>query len=350
MPYAVIDKLGPMSNTTYSSQGTILASGEIKDWIIERGVEMLRNGANAADVAEQVARDVEDDADDHSVGFSGLPNCLGMVECDASFMDGATLRAGAVGALVDFRHPISVARAIMERTQHVLLVGEGATRFAREIEAEPRTMLTPEAETIWWERLQSLGVTPDALNTLRAGKLVDLPKANIKNVIDLSNRCLNFREGSDTMNVIVRDGNGHIVSAVTTSGIAWKYPGRLGDSPILGAGNYADNRYGAAACMGLGELTIRHGTCLRAIMGLQMGQPLDAVGQATIQDLWHVQKRLGGATVWHNRTADPWIRMLLIDTHGNCGAYSTADQDLTYKVQRTNENKPTEFEAWKVQK
>ena len=158
-----------MSTNTHATHGTILASGEIKDWIIERGTEMLRNGTSAADVAEQVARDVEDDADDHSVGFSGLPNCLGMVECDASFMDGATLNAGAVGALVDFRHPISVARAVMQRTLHILLVGDGAARFAREIKAEPRTMLTPTAEAIWWERLQALGIDQDALNILRGG-------------------------------------------------------------------------------------------------------------------------------------------------------------------------------------
>lgn len=337
-----------MSTNTHATHGTILASGEIKDWIIERGTEMLRNGASAADVAEQVARDVEDDADDHSVGFSGLPNCLGMVECDASFMDGATLNAGAVGALVDFRHPISVARAVMQRTLHILLVGDGAARFAREIKAEPRTMLTPAAEAIWWERLQALGIDQDTLNILRGGGSIQNSPAQIQGAIDLANQCLNFRKGSDTMNVIVRDATGHIVSAVTTSGIAWKYPGRLGDSPIIGAGNYADNRFGAAACMGLGELTIRHGSSLRAVMALQLGQSLAAAGQSTMLDLWHMQKRLGGATVWHNQSADPWIRMLLMDANGNCGGYSTAKENLTYKVQRTNETAPTQFDAWSV--
>jgi hypothetical protein len=185
-----------MSTNTHATHGTILASGEIKDWIIERGTEMLRNGTSAADVAEQVARDVEDDADDHSVGFSGLPNCLGMVECDASFMDGATLNAGAVGALVDFRHPISVARAVMQRTLHILLVGDGAARFAREIKAEPRTMLTPTAEAIWWERLQALGIDQDALNILRGGGAIQNSPAQIQGAIDLANKTIYGLSGS----------------------------------------------------------------------------------------------------------------------------------------------------------
>jgi beta-aspartyl-peptidase (threonine type) len=150
------------------------------------------------------------------------------------------------------------------------------------------------------------------------------------------------------MNVIVRDAAGNIASAVTTSGIAWKYPGRLGDSPYISAGNYADNRYGAGACMGLGELTMRHGTVVRAIMAMQMGQSLDQAGKHAILDMYDAQKRLGGATVWHNSVSDPWVRMLLIDAQGNCGAYSTARKKLTYKVQRTNETNPAEHVAWSV--
>ena len=129
-------------------QSLIVANGEVADEIIQRGAAALRAGASAAEVAEQVARDVEDDADDHSVGFSGKPNILGTVECDASFMDGATRMAGAVAALRDIRHPISVARQVMLRLPHVLLAGEGANRFAAEIGAERRNMLSPAARDL----------------------------------------------------------------------------------------------------------------------------------------------------------------------------------------------------------
>ncbi|MGQ9815334.1 MAG: isoaspartyl peptidase/L-asparaginase, partial [Candidatus Roseilinea sp.] len=123
----------------------ILLNGEVKDAILIAGIESLRKGASAADVAEQVARDVEDDIDEHSVGFSGLPNILGEVELDAAFMEGESLSVGAVAAVKGFRHPISIARQVMLRLPHVLLVGEGAERFADEIGAERRDLLTDSA-------------------------------------------------------------------------------------------------------------------------------------------------------------------------------------------------------------
>src|SRR5512135_1246401 len=127
----------------------ILVNGEVSDGCVAQGIEALRRGAPAADVAELVARAVESDANDHSVGFSGLPNILGEVELDASIMDGATLASGAVAALKGYLHPISVARQVMERLPHVLLAGEGAARFAAEIGAEAGDLLTPEAKAIW---------------------------------------------------------------------------------------------------------------------------------------------------------------------------------------------------------
>ncbi len=326
------------------SQALILANAEIKDWIIQNGVEMLRKGASAADVAEQVARDVEDDSDDHSVGFSGLPNVLGQVECDASFMDGDTLRAGAVAALHDFRHPISVARAVMERLPHVLLVGEGANQFAGEINAERRKMLTTAAAKIWRDRMSKIQVEKYgfALGRTKLKSQTDSP-----NVIDMARRAIEFNEGGDTMNVIVRDAKGSIVSAVTTSGIAWKYPGRAGDSPILGAGNYADSRHGAAACMGLGELTMRHASSVRAVMMMQLGQSLQAAGESVARDIIEMQRYVKRASTDGNEgKSGVWIRILMMDRDGNCGAFSTASHDLHYKVQRLNEDTPSQKLAW----
>jgi beta-aspartyl-peptidase (threonine type) len=304
----------------------ILANGEIKDWIIERGVELLRAGRSADDVAEQVARDVEDDADDTSVGFSGLPNLLGVVELDASFMEGRELRAGAVAGIRNFRHPIQLARAVMERLPHVLLVGEGAERFGDEIGAERRVMLTEKAHTTWITRMRRLGLTDADLDILRDERA---PRAAL---VDLANRAFSMRDSSDTMNVTVRDASGHIVNAVTTSGVAWKYPGRAGDSPIIGAGNYVDDRYGAASCMGLGEIAIRVGAASRAVSNLRHGMPIDDAGNDVIRAM---QPMVG---------AGQWVRMLLMDASGNARAYAT-QRGLFYKTQRTGDAKPESFEA-----
>jgi beta-aspartyl-peptidase (threonine type) len=307
-----------------SSSALILANAEIKDEIIQRGISMLRYNASAADVAEYVAREVEDDPDEHSVGYSGYPNILGEVELDASFMDGATLQAGAVAALRGFRHPISVARQVAQRLPHVFLAGSGAIRFADEIGAERREMLSDYAKNEWRKKLND--VDEDGSRMVR-GELIALvndvlaPKPN---------------ESHDTMNVIVRDAAGHLVSAVTTSGLAWKYPGRVGDSPVIGAGNYCDDRYGAAACMGLGEITIRLSSCARAIFTLAAGKSLSDAGGEAVREMLPL---LGPSTAENHMERADWIRMLLIDKDGNIGGFATRT-GLQYKVQALAEDAP----------
>lgn len=311
----------------------ILANGEIRDDIIANGADMLRRGASGADVAEQIARDVEDDPDEHTVGYGGWPNILGDVELDASFMDGSTLRAGAVAALRGFRHPISVARQVMEKLPHVLVAGEGAARFADEIGAERRDMLSPEARQGWLDRLGELGLN-DALfqasNSLPDVKT--LLTNRVPDLIGLVHRATNRKEGSDTMNVIVRDGAGNIFSAVSTSGIAWKYPGRVGDSPVIGAGNYADSRYGAAACMGWGEVAIRVSAARLAVMCMQSGQSLDGAGRAVVNEMSRLCKD------------GQWVRILIMDARGNAGGFAT-QSGLCYKLQTVDDAAPQMREA-----
>ncbi|MCX6019643.1 MAG: isoaspartyl peptidase/L-asparaginase [Chloroflexi bacterium] len=308
----------------------ILANGEIRDEIIAAGIEMLRTGASADDVAEKVARDVEDDADEHSVGFSGLPNVLGVVELDASFMEGRNRRAGAVAGVRNFRNPIVLARAVMERTPHVLLVGAGAERFGDEIGAERKEMLTEAARNIWIERMHKIGLSDFDIQALQN------PLAPQAALIDIVQRAFNMRDGSDTMNVFVRDASGHIVTAVTTSGVAWKYPGRAGDSPIIGAGNYADDRYGAAACMGLGEIAIRVGASARGVHNLRFGMSMDEAGADVCREMSSYLAK------------GQWVRMLMLDAKtGSVGGYATAE-GLHYKVQRLNEDRPTKYEAMKI--
>jgi beta-aspartyl-peptidase (threonine type) len=316
----------------------ILLNGEVKDAILIAGIESLRRGASAADVAEQVARDVEDDIDVHSVGFSGLPNILGEVELDAAFMEGELLSAGAVAAVKGFRHPISIARQVMARLPHVLLAGEGAERFADEIGAERGDLLTDSAREIWRKRILDSGFSIADL------EMAANPKSKIQNpkLIEIATRVLAHRDGGDTMNVMVRDARGHIVVAVTTSGIAWKYPGRVGDSPVVGAGLYADDRYGAAACMGLGEITIRQGSSLRAVMLMQMGRSMDEAGREVLREMLPICR--DATKHWTPAGDGPfprsaWVRLLMLDRHGNAGGYCTHDGS-TYKVQTVDEDQP----------
>lgn len=309
----------------------ILVNGEVRDECVAPGADALRQGASAIDVAERVARCVEADINEHFVGFSGLPNILGEVELDASIMDGATLAAGAVAALKGYLHPISVARQIMERLPHVLLVDQGAAQFARDIRAEKGDLLTPEARDIWLQRLRAVlsdwGIKLDDADVSPISNLQALISSHAS-LIAVTRKALKYHEGGDTMNVIVRDASGHMVSAVTTSGVAWKYPGRVGDSPIIGAGNYVDDRYGAAANTGWGELAIRQGTALRAVMMLRGGMPMEQAGRETIRDLRYVKE-----------AEKAWLRLLLVDAQGNIGGYCT-HPDATLKVQAIDDASP----------
>ena len=233
------------------------------------GIRILSRGGSALDAVEACAKIIEADTTDTSVGRGGKPNVLGEVELDASIVDGTSHRVGAVAALTGYLHPITVARAVMERTPHVFIVGDGAARFAREIGAETTQNLTPSTRKLWVERLRSVGETPASVR--RRAKLLPVVRKTV-------------REERGTVNFLALDGNGDLASAVTTSGWAYKYPGRVGDSPIVGAGNYCDSRYGAAACTGYGELAIRNVTAKTAVDRLAGGMPPDMVARAAIAD------------------------------------------------------------------
>jgi beta-aspartyl-peptidase (threonine type) len=246
----------------------IVASGNGAS-ALPAGMRILARGGSALDAVEACAKVIEADTTDTSVGRGGKPNVLGEVELDASIVDGTTHRIGAVAALKGYLHPISVARAVMERTPHVFIVGEGAARLAREIGAERTQNLTPSTRKLWVERLRSVGETPASIR--RRAKLLPLVRKTV-------------REERGTVNFLALDRRGDIASAVTTSGWAYKYPGRVGDSPVIGAGNYCDSRYGAAACTGYGELAIRSVTAKTAVDRFAAGMPPDMVARAAIAD------------------------------------------------------------------
>lgn len=236
------------------------------------GMQILRAGGSALDAVEAAIRVVESNPEDHTVGYGGLPNILGEVELDASIMDGRTLAAGAVCALTDYEHPISVARQVMERLPHVMLAGAGAARFAKGLGMPTRDLLTDEARAIY------NGKVSDSLryNTMRelVARATSDPEIAAMGV-----------EHHGTVNVIARDAAGNLACGVSTSGWAWKHPGRVGDSPIIGAGNYADNRYGACGCTGYGEMAMRTNTAHSVVLYMRMGMSLARATRQAMLDL-----------------------------------------------------------------
>jgi beta-aspartyl-peptidase (threonine type) len=287
---------------------------------IEAAVEVLRKGGPALDAVEAGIRHVELNAADHSVGLGGYPNILGDVELDAGIMDGRTRRVGSVAAVRGFVHPISIARQVMEKLPHVLLVGAGAERFADEVGAERSDRLNAEAQVAWRERLMGqVGVHP-------------LEIATQHNLAELVWRALGLEGHGGTNDFIALDAEGNLAAGVTTSGLAWKYPGRVGDSPIAGAGYYADSRYGAAACTGAGELAIRASTARSAILYLQIGFDIELAGRATLRELYTL-----GEEGWG-------MSLLLLNAQGRAMGFATRDHDAIYWAMTPQMSRPEERE------
>ena len=284
------------------------------------GWDILKSGGSAVDAVEAATRLVEDNPDDHSVGFGGYPNLLGEVELDASIMDGTTLRSGAVGALRGYRYPISVARRIMDELPHVMLVGEGAARFAAEIGMQAENLLTEEVERTW-----KAGLEGHAMVEWQG--IPELVAALLKRSAQITR---DPEHVTGTVNFIAQDANGRIASAVSTSGWAWKYPGRLGDSPIIGAGNYADDSYGAAACTGWGEAAIRAGTARSVVLYLKLGMTLEQACQEAFRDLAPIMRGTVNA-----------MNMVAIDRNGGHYAITTAEE-RTFVFQKDGMSEPSE--------
>jgi L-asparaginase / beta-aspartyl-peptidase len=280
--------------------GIVVASAN-GDVGIQQAVAVLQAGGSALDAVVAGIREVEANPDDHSVGHSGLPNLLGVVELDASIMDGRGLRAGSVGALTTHQDAIETARKVMEELPHVLITGAGADRFAAEMGFPAVDLLTDEAKQIWQDRLVN-----EPRDIAYAAKIRQM-------VAELSSDQQFPEPPHGTVNFIARDLDGNIACGVSTSGWAWKYPGRLGDSPIIGAGNYADNRYGAAGCTGRGEMAQRCLTAHSVVTFMRFGLSLEDALRTAMIDLRALD--------------DPYaseMNIVAIDKDGNPAAASTA--------------------------
>jgi N4-(beta-N-acetylglucosaminyl)-L-asparaginase len=210
----------------------------------EKAMEIIRQGGDPLDAVIAGVNIVEEDPNDTSVGYGGIPNEEGVVELDASVMYGPTHKAGAVASLRNIKTPSKVAKLVMERSGHVLLVGEGALKFARAHGFKEEDLLTEKAREIWlkWKEAMSdkdYWLSPDEKKIM----------AELRPYI----------EHYGTINCLAKNGAGVLAGVTTTSGYAFKIPGRVGDSPIIGAGLYVDNAIGAAGSTGFGEANLR--TC-----------------------------------------------------------------------------------------
>lgn len=210
------------------------------------GWEILVAGGSALDAVEKAANIIELDPEGMGVGWGGLPNEEGVVQLDASIMDGKTYSAGAVAALENIRTPSSVARVVMERTDHVLLVGDDALAFAKKWGFREEDLLTEKARNVWLRWKEGMSERDDW------GPPEHLKKPVKK---DAESEDIAFLSG--TTNVLAVDANGDMAGVTTTSGLSFKIPGRVGDSPIIGAGLYVDNAVGAAGATGRGEDVIK---------------------------------------------------------------------------------------------
>ena len=280
---------------------------------------MLAEGQGGLDALEAGIRLVEADTSIRTVGRGGWANLLGEVELDAAIIDGNTFRSGAVGALKGFLHPISIARQVMERLPHELLVGEGAARFAREIGADTADNLIPDSERVWREWFE------ETVPADQRAAWPDVPLAG------LCQHAIDPEKGRDTTVYLTRDAKGEIMAGVSTSGWAWKYPGRLGDSPVIGAGCYADTRHGAAACTGAGEMSIRAGSARAIVLYMKMGLSLEDAMAEAIEDL----RRLQGGLIQR-------ITLHAIDRDGRHKVIAVnPDKQLHYWLWRDGDLEPT---------
>lgn len=253
----------------------------------ETTVDLLKQGDAGVDAMVAGIAKVEREAKVRSVGYGGWPNMLGEMEFDAGVMDGTTREVGAVGA-VPATLPVSrLALEVMRHLPHVMLTGAGARRFATERGFALDEVLHPDSKRVWWERLQK-EMSPEQL-----AAFPDIALAPLSNTITDPERV------RDTTVFLGRDAANGIGAVTSTSGWAWKYPGRLGDSPIPGAGFYADSRYGAAACTHTGEMTMRCGTSRSIVLALRLGHSLEDAVKLAVEELAELKTGFLAGVVIH---------------------------------------------------
>jgi len=271
--------------------------------------KILSKGGTALDAVEAGVRVTESDASNMSVGLGGLPDRDGFVTLDACIMD-ENNNCGAVAFIQDIENPISVARKVMEDTPHIMLAGEGARQFAFEKGFKKTNLLTPKAKEEWekWKK-----------------------KSKYQPIINSENH--------DTIGLLALDSNGNLSGACTTSGMAYKIHGRVGDSPIIGAGLFVDNEIGAACATGMGEAVIRVAGSAIVVELMRNGKsPYEACKEAVDR----VIKK-------HKDLTNLQVGFLALNKNGEIGGYSVY-AGFNYAVQTKTQNELIDakyYREWK---
>lgn len=249
------ERASPFMHTRQGRIAVVASANGLRG--VERAGQMIAQGLDTLDAAIEGVKIQELDPNDSSVGYGGLPNEDGVVQLDASCMHGPTRRAGAVGALEGIKTPSVVAKYVLQYTDHIMLVGEGAKRFALSYGFREENLLTEESRQRWLRWRANRGPDDDWLNVDEDEDMVVRP--------------------TGTINMNAVNGNGDVSSVTTTSGLSWKIPGRVGDSPIIGAGQYTDNDIGAAGSTGRGEANISVCGAFLTVENMRRGMsPTDA--------------------------------------------------------------------------
>jgi isoaspartyl peptidase/L-asparaginase-like protein (Ntn-hydrolase superfamily) len=280
----------------------VIATWPFGEAAVKTASTLLKQGRPALDAAIAGAQVVEDDPKVQSVGYGGLPNSIGTVQLDACVMDGRTLACGAVAGLENIGHPAALARLVMERTPHVMLVGEGARLFAVQQGFQLQNLNTPESLAQWEKTRPKKPPKPPGPQP---------PRPPV---------------GHDTVTVLALDAKGNLGGVCTTSGLAHKLPGRVGDSPIIGAGLYVDNTAGAAGATGVGEEVIRIGGSLLIVEALRAGRTPQQACEQAVRKVNAVAVRRG---VHPARVA-----FLALSPKGQVGAAATSQTNFNYAVGR----------------
>jgi N4-(beta-N-acetylglucosaminyl)-L-asparaginase len=292
---------------------------------LDKGMAVLKSGGDTLDAVIAAVTVVEDDPNDDSVGYGGLPNEEGEVELDASCMHGPTRRAGAVAGVRRIKNVAQLAKTVMEKTNHVMLVGDGAHRFAVDEGFEDMSLLTEHSRKMWlaWKAASSVNWRPG----------IDSPewKDKIAAIFDGDEKQMAYAEKviahppTGTIPCMAVNEKGDISSTTTTSGLAWKIPGRVGDSPIIGAGCYADNEVGAAGSTGKGEENIKiagghtivemmrrgkspEDACLEALSRVAHNYSNDKTKLRTFHIFFYALNKdgqHGAASLWRNHYSEP---------------------------------------------
>jgi isoaspartyl peptidase/L-asparaginase-like protein (Ntn-hydrolase superfamily) len=311
-------------------QPVVIATWPFGRQAVEKALPLLTKGEPALDAALAGAQAVEDDVTiRNSVGFGSLPDRLGRLTLDASVMDGRTLACGAVAAVEHIRHPAALARRVMEKTPHVLLVGEGAKWFALQEGFPLEQPYTLAAIREWLERHPALRPDkpkPEKKSPQDERGVLSLDSPDPETCRDGASAITVGEWNHDTVTVLALDTKGHLGGVCTTSGLAYKLPGRVGDSPIIGAGLYVDDTAGAAGATGVGEEIIRIGGSLLIVEWMRAGKsPQEACEMAC--------QRVNAAAA--RRGVHPArVAFLALDPKGNVGAACTAKTNFRYALGR----------------